>query len=306
MKTLRIYVQTTTGHKKDFLYAFGRGAAKHGIKVDYTPDLMYKPSDYAMIFAYKSYEVKSQSHNLRNIVVDKKIDKQIFFVDSNVLKYYEDDIRYFRFPYKSIHPHQADFLDIDENSIKKVDQIKKDLRVSIKDWRKTGNHILLCLNRGIGGFSTFGKPCYEWAKETVLQLRKYTDRPIVIRSHNIVKNNPALEKDLENLNWILQNIKNVSHTKFGSDDLKKDLENAWATVVFTTTSGAVSLVEGVPVFTTHPACFFHKFSAGSISDIENPNYIERDNFLVDFANAHWTIKEVENGEYWDKFKRQRI
>ena len=63
------------------------------------------------------------------------------------------------------------------------DKIMKDLNLTIKPWRKEGKHICLFLNRGIGGFSTFGKPSYEWAKETVEEIRKYSDRPILIRSH---------------------------------------------------------------------------------------------------------------------------
>ena len=48
--------------------------------------------------------------------------------------------------------------------------------VEMKPMRTGGGHIVLSLNRGFGGFSTFGKPCYEWALETVKKIRKYTDR----------------------------------------------------------------------------------------------------------------------------------
>ena len=65
----------------------------------------------------------------------------IFFVDSNVLKSYEKDIRYFRFPYKSVHPHEADYM-LDEDTSRN-DKIMKDLNLTIKPWRKEGKHICL-------------------------------------------------------------------------------------------------------------------------------------------------------------------
>jgi hypothetical protein len=304
MKTLRLYLKTTSGYKQDLMRSFGIGAEKHGVKVDYFFESQFIPSDYAMIFAYKSDDVGMPSHNLRQAVVDNKKDKQIFFIDSNVLRHYEKDKKYFRLPYKSIHPHEADFLRVNERSFEKVKQVKKDLGIELKPWRKTGEHILLSLNRGSGGFSSFGRGCYDWAREIIQKIRLYTDRPILIRSHKHAKITDKLIEDKKHLDWIMKNIKNIKHTSLGETSLTDDLKNAWATVVFTTTSGAVSLVEGIPVFTTHPACFYKMFGSGDIAQIETPNLPNRDMFLTQYANAHWTQEEMENGVFWDKFKKQ--
>ena len=146
MKTLNIYLATTGGSKRDIMRAFGEGAELDGVKVKYIDTHTYEKSDYAMVFAYKSEGVNSPNHNFRQEVVDKH-DKNIFFVDSNVLKSYESDVRYFRFPYKSVHPHEADYM-LDED-VSRNDQIIKDLKLQIKPWRKDGKHICLFLNRGI-------------------------------------------------------------------------------------------------------------------------------------------------------------
>ena len=303
MKTLNVYLGTTSGGKRDLMTAFGQGAEKHGIKVDYIIEQTYKPSDYAFIFAYKSDGVNSPNHNFRQEVVDKKTDKQIFFIDSNVLKYYEKDTRYFRLPYRSIHPHEADYFRANESTFNRVDKVKQEMNLEMKPIRKNGDHIVISLNRGFGGFSTFGKPCYEWAKEVISNLRFYTDRKIIIRSHNHAKDTPELAEDKKNLEHILKTFKNVTHTAFGQTDLKDDLKNAWACIVYTSTSGAVALMEGVPVFTTHPACFYRLFNAGSLSDIENPILVNRDMFLTQYVNAHWSLDDMSSGLFWDKFKR---
>ena len=176
MISLNVYLSTTGGGKRDIMRAFGDGARKHGAEVSYVENHNYIKSDFAMIFAHKSEGTDSPNHKFRQTVLDKHNDN-IFFVDSNVLKAYEKDVRYFRFPQGSIHPHKANYM-LDED-VSRNDQIMRDLKLEIKPWRKDGKHICLFLNRGIGGFSTFGKPCYEWAKETIKNIRQHTDRPIV-------------------------------------------------------------------------------------------------------------------------------
>jgi len=298
MISLNIYLATTGGGKRDIMRAFGEGAIKHGIDVCYVDSHDYRKSDYAMIFAYKSEGVDSPNHRFRQEVLDRHNDN-IFFVDSNVLKAYEKDVRYFRFPQGSIHPHKANYM-LDDD-ISRNDQVMKDLNIDIKPWRKEGKHICLFLNRGIGGFSTFGKPCYEWAKETVQEIRKHSDRPILIRSHKHAGTNAQLEKDKKNLHYILDNYKDITHTQFGKTDIYDDLKNAWACVVHTSTSGAVAMLNGIPMISTHEACFSHKWSAGNLSDIENPILKDRTYYITHYANAHWNLDEVKKGYYWEKY-----
>ena len=300
MKTLNIYLATTGGSKRDIMRAFGEGAELDGVKVKYIDTHTYEKSDYAMVFAYKSEGVNSPNHNFRQEVVDKH-DKNIFFVDSNVLKSYESDVRYFRFPYKSVHPHEADYM-LDED-VSRNDQIIKDLKLQIKPWRKDGKHICLFLNRGIGGFSTFGKPCYEWAKETIKNIRQHTDRPILIRSHRHAGNSPQLIEDLKNLDNIMLEHKDITHTRLGETSIYDDLKNAWACVVYTSTSGAVAMMEGIPMFSTHEACFSHKWSAGNLSDIEKPMLKDRTYYITHYTNAHWNLDEIRQGCYWRKHVR---
>ena len=297
MTTLNVYLSTTGGSKRDIMRAFGEGAQLDGVKVKYIDTHTYEKSDYAMVFAYQSEGVDSPNHKFRQEVVNKQGEK-IFFVDSNVLKAYEKDIRYFRFPYKSVHPHKADYMLNEDTS--RNDQIMKDLNLQIKPWRKEGKHICLFLNRGIGGFSTFGKPCYEWAKETIEEIRKHSDRPILIRSHRHAGVSAQLTEDLKNLDYIMNNYKDITHTRLGETSIYDDLKNAWACVVHTSTSGAVAMLEGIPMFSTHEACFSHKWSAGSLSDIEKPILKDRTYYITHFANAHWNLEEVRQGILWRK------
>ena len=298
MTSLNLYTSTTGGGKRDIMRAFGDGAKLHDVEVNDIDRHQYVKSNFAMVFAYKSEGTNTPNHKFREEVV-KKHDDNIFFVDSNVLKSYENDIRYFRFPKGSIHPHEANYM-IDGDKSRNT-QVIKDMNIEIKPWRTDGKHICLFLNRGIGGFSTFGKPCYEWAKETVEEIRKYSDRPILIRSHRHAGTSPQLTEDKKNLDYILSNHKDITHTELGKTNIHDDLKNAWACVVHTSTSGAVALLEGIPMFATHEACFSYQWSAGKLSDIENPIMKDRIDFITYYANSHWNLDEVKKGLLWSKY-----
>ena len=297
MISLNVYTSTTGGSKRDIMKAFGQGASKHGVEVCYVEQHNYIKSDFAMVFAYKSEGTDSPNLRFRQEVVSRHNDN-IFFVDSNVLKAYEKDVRYFRFPQGSIHPHEANYM-IDGDTSRN-NQVINHMNIDIKPWRKDGKHICLFLNRGIGGFSTFGKPCYEWAKETVDEIRKYSDRPILIRSHRHAGENAQLTKDKENLHEILKKHMNIKLTALGETSIYDDLKDAWACVVHTSTSGAVAMLEGIPMFSTHEACFSHKWTAGKLSDIEKPMLKDRTYYITHFANAHWNLEEVRQGLFWRK------
>jgi len=88
--------------------------------------------------------------------------------------------------------------------------------------------------------------------------------------------------------------------------LLDDLKNAWACVTYTSTAGAVALMEGVPVFITHPACFYRLYGSGGLAQIENPTIPNRNTFMTYYANSHWNLQEVEDGHYWEKFKQYRM
>ena len=48
---------------------------------------------------------------------------------------------------------------------------------------------------------------------------------------------------------------NIKLTALGETSIYDDLKDAWACVVHTSTSGAVAMMEGIPMFSTHEACF---------------------------------------------------
>ena len=290
------FLNTAAGHKRDYIKNFGLGIEKTGDTVYYHEETNYVDTDVAVIFGFKSSSVTNKMHTLRQNVFDSQKNKKIFFIDSNAFKQYEKII-YHRYPFKSVFPHEAEYF-TDKIDLDKWSQIKKDSHIEIKDYRQ-GDNILLLLNRGETGFSTQGKNAWDWAFETITELKKHTDRKIIIRPHKITKNT----KDEHRIIKLKETFKDVIIKSFEDESLVNSLKNTWASVLYSTTAGLSSLIEGVPIFVTSPTSLLYKVSSGQLKDIEKPILQDRLPWLQEIAKQHWTQEEILNGTYWSLIKK---
>ena len=80
------------------------------------------------------------------------------------------------------------------------------------------------------------------------------------------------------------------------------MKNTWVTVIFSTTAGLPSLIEGIPLFVTSETSMLYEMSSGDLSQIENPKLHDRLPFLIKNANRHWTQKEILEGTYWNTIR----
>lgn len=288
-----IFSNTANGHKSDYLKNFGLGIeTSSSDQVYYHNQYTYVDCDVAVIFGFKSSSVNSGTHMFRQEIFDKHKNGKIFFLDSNAFKAYENVV-YHRYPMTSVYPNESVYLE-DKANINKWEQIKNDSKIVLKDYRTKGDHILMLLNRGESGFATKGMNAWDWVIETIPKIQKHTDRKIVIRPHKMfVKSN-----DNQKINEVNSKFKNVEIRPFENENLFSVIKNAWATVVFATTAGLPSLIEGVPLFVTSETSMLYEMSSGDLSQIENPKLHDRLPFLIKNANRHWSLDEVFKGKYW--------
>jgi hypothetical protein len=130
--------------------------------------------------------------------------------------------------------------------------------LQLKDWRKTGNHIIVVPP---SKYMADHWGMHDWLRDIVAEIKKYTDREIVVS----IKNETPLERVLP---------------------------NAWALVTDHSNAGITALLEGVPTIFTNPAR-----KLGEISEIENPP-MDRD-FFYGLAYQQWTLEEIRSGEAWN-------
>ena len=178
----------------------------------------------------------------------------------------------------------------------------------VKPYTKTGRKIYICCNRGTGGYSGHGVNAADWAIETAKTLIKYTDRYIVVRTHSGM-GHPTAEADIKKLYQAKDEIKDfdIHSPRNNYPNLIQEVQDSYAVVVFTSSSGAPAIIEGKALFVTHPTGYLTPMNAGKLEDIEKPNYdLDRDKFLHGLGECHWTLAQIEKGDYFRKFlERQK-
>ena len=154
------------------------------------------------------------------------------------------------------------------------DRFKK-LNVTVRDWRTTGDHILVCpsspaMERYYGDIN--------WLEGTLQLLKQYTDRPIRVR-HKPRANG-------------------TSGPRAAAIPFEEDCKNAWAVVTLASMAAVEAVCLGIPVFTAEhaPGSIF----GNRIENIENPDLCDhalRNIWLNTLAYYQYTEAEIAAGLY---------
>lgn len=218
--------------------------------------------------------------------------------------------------YKKIgwyHYNNTGIFNNDNVDNKRWKKILKNTRLVIKDWRASGQNILIMgqvekdsalVSLYEKGYNTF----IEWVEDLIIEIRKYTDRPIVIRPH------PRDLKNYEaNCKTIIKNNINVSvSTNFsiedrssvkGGDGLFQDLRKAYCAVTYNSNSIVEAITEGVPVFAMDQGSVAYDIAHKDLSMIESLDYnIDISPWCSRVAYTMWDRDEIRKGETWAHLK----
>ena len=254
--------------------------------------------DVALIQGFVHQHGKSAPHlQLRQDAVDlqKKNNKRSLIVDSNLFLYVDksNPLHYLRYSFDGVFPTTGFYFDKDIDSTR-WQKISKDLNLKLKPWRSNGSHILICLQRN-GGWSMQGLNSLNWLDQTINSIRKYSNRPIIVRAHPGDKKTKGIIK-----------IKHKNVFLSTKEKLTDDLIGAWATVVYNSSPSVASAIEGVPVFLTdlqpkNSQSF--DIANTDISNIESPTLLDRQQWVEKLSMCHWKFEELKSGEAWNFFKK---
>ena len=283
-------------HKTEVLTRFIDGVKIHGDTGIAHSGINLQHCDVGVIQGW----VHSRSPNTPHLMLRRQVSQNIknkhtIIVDSNLFNYNLGKLyhkHYSRYSMDGVFPTTGNYFK-DTTDPTRWKQISQDLQLSLKDWRSNGDHILLACQRN-GGWSMDTYAVTDWVKNTVKKLRKYTDRPIIVRGHPGDRNATKYLSQ-EGVDWKL------SHKEKITDDFK----NAWATITYNSSPGVASAIEGVPVFVTDPVpqvSQAFKVSNTDLRQIENPKMFERQQWVEELSMSHWKFEELSNGAAWAHIK----
>ena len=284
--------------KPQILDYFCQGVVASGDTAIAHRDLTTLDCDVALIQGFVHEHGKSAPHlQLRHnaVALQKKNQRRSLIVDSSLFLYSNktNPMHYLRYSFDGVFPTTGFYFDRDVDPARWT-QISKDLGIELKPWRTQGSHILICLQRN-GGWSMRGLDVIQWMNTIILEIRKYSKRPIVVRSH------PG---DKKIGSYLKINHKSVSLST--KSDLREDLQNAWATVVYNSSPSVASIIEGIPAFLTDPMPEHSQSLAVAntdISRIEDPVMFDRQTWIERLSMCHWKFDELKSGTAWQFFKK---
>ena len=300
MRSVRIYyagipAKNTNKEKELVLDNFHLGVPNSQSFQERKPN--WQPSDLAVMQGWVHANSGTTPHLMfRREIIEKQksIGKHTLAIDSNLFLYKDKDNtkNYLRFSLNDVFPTTGIYF-TDTVDPSRWQQIKTDIGFDLQPWRTQGDHILICLQRN-GGWSMAGLDVMDWLRDTIKQIKNYSDRPIVVRGH------PG---DKKVKNYLRINEPNV--TVSVNPSILDDLKNAWATITYNSSPGVASAIEGVPVFVTDPLP--QKSQAYSICNInlntiENPIMPERQTWIERLSMSHFNFNDLKNGTAWNIIK----
>ena len=194
------------------------------------------------------------------------------------------------------------------------ERIKQQQRLEVLPWRKSGTHILIPLQKNNDSVVQTMMDRYgsmrNWLNTTIQEIRKYSDRPILIRPSlktNVLSWSDAIRLPGVTLSTTYKDNPSPDGTKFtrnieGGPGLLTELADAWAVVGYNTSTLFESITDGIPTVSLDPDALTGPCSM-PLELLENPPMdIDRTQWLYDMAYISWTMDELQQGVAWEHLK----
>ena len=284
-------------HKREILADMVLGVAAAGGKTIMHQGRDMLPAKVAFIQGWVHAGSPNTPHLLiRKQVAEfqKKTGNRTLICDSTLFNYKDANKNktYSRFSFDGVFPPTGNYF-WDNPDPARWQQIGKDLGIPLKDWRNAGSHILICTQRN-GGWSMKGLNVPKWLDQTVTLLRKYTDRPIIVRGHPGDKH-ARTYLDAKDKRYMLSTNPLIT----------QDFSNAHAVITYNSSPGVAAAIEGIPCFVTDPTPEYSQAFPISNTDlfkIETPNMPDRQQWVEKLAMCHWNRDEIRSGAAWKHFR----
>ena len=163
-----------------------------------------------------------------------------------------------------------------EKIISRPDDRFKHFNKKFEPWKKSGSKILIA--------APDEKPCKfygttkdKWVQDTIEEIRKFTDRPIIVRER------------------VKQRIDRVVH-----NTLQEALDDdVFALVTYNSVAAIESVFHGIPIFTTAPVNAASPMGLNDLSKIETPYYPNRDELYAwacHLSYGQFHVSELKSGK----------
>lgn len=184
------------------------------------------------------------------------------------------DNTYWRWCYQGLHDNRK--LDVPSDRFEKWN-------INIKSWKMDGDYILICPSSETMTFFMHNCNVQEWIQKTTDEIKQHTDRPIKIR--------------------LKPRKGGTSGPSVADTPIESDLDNAHCVVVSGSITAIDALANGVPVFSTSDTSPSAWCTNRDLSNINNPQYYDREHLFYNLAYKQYSIQEMREGICYENSMR---
>ena len=139
----------------------------------------------------------------------------------------------------------------------------------------------------------------KWFDQQITEIRKYTDKPIIIRPHP--RNHVAIDTAK------YKNVKIVGPKRdrntYDDTDLAERLKSAWAVVSHSSNPAMTAVFSGIPVYVSE-ASLSYDVGNKTFENINNPVMPDRQQWANRLAYTEWWTDEIEQGLPWKRIRKR--
>lgn len=168
---------------------------------------------------------------------------------------------------------------------------------ALKPWNPTGDMIIIC-GQHDASEQWLNKPRMgKWIEQQIIEIRKYTTRPILVRPHprNQI---PFNEKKFDN---VKVRLPKRDHRTYDDTDFKAVLARAWAVVNHSSNPAMEAVINGIPVFVSESS-LCHDVGNVNIADINTPAMPNRVQWAHKLSYTEWFEDEIRQGMPWKRIR----
>lgn len=267
---------------------------EHQLSYEYAET--YKECDVAVFFG--SWKLREKgTHQTRASVAANA--KRFVCIETPLLNRVTDrENSYWRIGVNGFLNQDAYWPELDRN---KANARLQKLGVKWLKWNPDPDgHILVALQLP-GDASLRGADINEWAYRTIMDIRKKTDRLIVVRNHPMASQRAFGDHEELARRLLLSGVQNI---KFSDGQLvpwTQDLNDAYCTVTYTSGLAIDSVLSGIPTIACDAGNFAWGISSRTVRDINNVK-LETDEkmhqWLRNLAGCQWSSTEMQDSTAW--------
>lgn len=268
--------------------------AKNYISYEYAE--AYKECDVAVFFGSWKPREKGTHQTRTSVAVNAK---RFVCIETPLLNRVTDgENQYWRIGVNGFLHQDADWPVLNSDD---ADLRLADLGIQWSEWNSNPDgHILVALQLP-GDASLRGADINDWAYKTIVDIRKRTDRFVIVRNHPLASQRAFGDHEELARKLLLAGVQNIRFSDGQIVPWSHDLQGAYCTVTYTSGLAIDSVLSGIPTIAYDAGNFAWGISSRLARNINDVKMVPKEQvraWLRNLAGCQWSADEMREGTAW--------